>query len=582
MKKILLIIIIQIIGYNLCFAETWNEARQRIESLYNNGSYDAIIDIALPFAKSDNIYAQNLLGAIYLEKKEIAKARGWLEKAIAQGSVDAMFNQGLSYDGVNYHVAPIYQDSEKAKYYYSLAMQTTDNTQLPKFQSFMNYASILYQKDGKKEEATNILLSCLRSTEYGAIRRQLAAMYEDLNRPYDAFRMYRIAAEYGDIDAMYTLGMAYMNPSESISGLNIPADKKISADWFTKIMEINDPNLDDIFEVRTSRILRYLNILYADLYYETYDESYLKQCLRWGSRLTNDMFVDNELFKIYQAGLADSKRFESYPLWIEHIESKYSIDSDIDINVPILNYTRHDTYALVIGNENYEYEAKVPFASRDGNIFFKYLNQTIGVPKENIKLLTNLTLNKFKYELDWLRDMAETHPNSNIIIYYAGHGLPAEDGTTSYLLPIDGFAKNVHSGLDVNEVISSVAPYSTRTLIFLDACFSGAKRDGNMISAARGVAIKPSQPRLSNNTIVFSACSGTETAYSYDDQQHGLFTYFLLKTLKENGGEILLGSLADDVIRAVKKNSLDINGKIQTPDIVVSDDILSKWSVMKL
>lgn len=583
MKKLIIISIYLILGASISFAESWTQAYNRISKLHGEGSYDAALEIALSFAQQGNEKAQNIVGCLLLDKKEIVKARSWFDKAISQGNVAAMYNMGLTYDEVNtsnmFKVSWIpvtLQDTNKAKLYYKMAMDSPDDSEKSKFDAYMNYAAILYNKEGEKQEAVELLQSCLRSTEYAAIRRLLGGMYEELDRPGDAFRMYRIGAKYGDMNALYTLGVAYMNPS-SIKGLEMPQDKKAAIECFTKIAEINDPKFKDSFGSRTGRALRYLNSLYAELYYETYDENYLNQSIRWGSRYIDDIFVADELNKIYQEGLSDSKKFSTFEDWLKHIEKKYAVDSDIDINVPMANRNRKDTYVLIIANENYEYESKVPFASRDGNIFFKYANQALGIPKENIRLLTDATLNKFKFELSWLKDILDSHPSSNAIVYYAGHGLPSEDSSTSYLLPTDGYAKNVNTGLDINDVIASVSEYSNKSVFIFDACFSGAKRDGKMITSARGVAIKQSEPIIKNSTIVFSACSGTETAYSYDEQQHGLFTYYLLKSLKDGGGNITLGELADKVISEVKRTSIDVNKKIQTPNIVVSDDIKSSW-----
>lgn len=588
MKKLLFILTYLALGTIVSFAESWSQAYDHIEELYNSEAYDEALRIALPFAQNGNVNAQNIVGCLYLDKKDIVNARSWFEKAIRQGDVRAMYNMGLSFDSVNTKrmfesswVPVSLQDIDKAKYYYNMAMNTTDNSEKSKFDAYMNYAAILYKQEGKKEDAVKLLQSCLRSTEYGAIRRQLGGMFEEMDRPQDAFRMYRIGAEYGDMNSLYILGVAYMNPS-SIKGLNMPEDKKAAIECFTKIAEINDPKFNDFFGSRTGRALRYLNSLYADLYFETYDEGYLNQSIKWGSRYVEDIFVDDELRKIYQEGLSDSKKFNTYEDWIKHIENKFAVDSDIDIDVPLNQSNRYDTYVLIVANENYEYESKVPFASRDGNIFFKYVNQSLGVPKENIKLITNATLNKVKYELNWLRDELDSHPNSKAIIYYAGHGLPSEDSTTSFLLPVDGFAKNVHSGIDIDDIISEVGSSNNQVVMIFDACFSGAKRDGKMLRASRGVAIKQPKPSLRNNTVIISACSGTETAYAYDDQQHGLFTYFLLKSIKESNGRITLGDLTDKVIGLVKKSSMDINHKIQTPSVTVGSSILQTWRNINL
>ena len=74
--------------------------------------------------------------------------------------------------------------------------------------------------------------------------------------------------------------------------------------------------------------------------------------------------------------------------------------------------------------------------------------------------------------------------------------------------------------------------------VLLDACFSGVKRgSGQALVAARGVVIKPKNEVLGGNMVVFTAASGDETALSYQEKRHGMFTYFLLDQLKKTRGE---------------------------------------------
>ena len=122
-----------------------------------------------------------------------------------------------------------------------------------------------------------------------------------------------------------------------------------------------------------------------------------------------------------------------------------------------------------------------------------------------------------------------------------------------------------------------------QAVVFLDACFSGANRDGGMIVAARGVAIKPKEakPPSSGNPVVFSATSDEETAFPYKAQKHGLFTYFLLKCLQEEKGKVKLGELADYLKKNVSQQSVLINGKKQTPTVIVPQ-AMADWRDAKI
>ena len=116
----------------------------------------------------------------------------------------------------------------------------------------------------------------------------------------------------------------------------------------------------------------------------------------------------------------------------------------------------------------------------------------------------------------------------------------------------------------------------------MDACFSGTKRSGDMMTSARGIAIKVRQKTPPGNLIVFSAAQGDETASSYKDAKHGLFTYFLLKKLKETKGSATLGELSKYVTDQVTRYSIVENGKSQTPTINPSETLLPYWKDMRL
>jgi uncharacterized caspase-like protein len=120
------------------------------------------------------------------------------------------------------------------------------------------------------------------------------------------------------------------------------------------------------------------------------------------------------------------------------------------------------------------------------------------------------------------------------------------------------------------------------SLVFLDACFSGTQRDDAMLTQSRGVAIKVKQEVPEGKVIVFSASQGDETAHQLEEKGHGLFTYYLLKQLQMSNGESSIGELSDYVTKMVKRQSVVINNKKQTPTISVPSIQGDSWKTMKL
>lgn len=246
--------------------------------------------------------------------------------------------------------------------------------------------------------------------------------------------------------------------------------------------------------------------------------------------------------------------------------------SDVDLHVPKAKAEHRNTFALVISNENYRRVAHVPHALNDGRSVARYLNEALGIPKENILMAEDATLNDMKFYLGRLRDYCEPlNGEASVIVYYAGHGMPDSENKKVYLLPYDAYAESPdESGLALSDVLAKLNEMSAKeTLVFLDACFSGTGRNDDMLVPARGAIKEPQPYKVNGNVVLFSASQGDESAHSHDEQSHGLFTYFLLKKLQDTGGDVTLGELSEYLETNVKRQSLH-NGTKQTPTVRVS------------
>ena len=259
--------------------------------------------------------------------------------------------------------------------------------------------------------------------------------------------------------------------------------------------------------------------------------------------------------------------------------------SDVDIEIPIIKKSLGEkTFVVIIANENYQEVAKVPYTINDGEIFAEYCKKTLGIPETNISLVKDATANNMKREVRWLTQILQQYNGeAKAIVYFAGHGIPDESTKDAYLLPVDGYGDDPSTGYSLNELYKTLNEVPSKsTLVFLDACFSGANRDGNMLASARGVAIKAKPTAPIGNMVVFSAAQGDETAYPYNDKGHGLFTYYFLKKLQETKGDVTLGELSEYITDQVGKQSIVINRKSQTPTVSVSSALQDSWKNLKL
>ena len=261
-----------------------------------------------------------------------------------------------------------------------------------------------------------------------------------------------------------------------------------------------------------------------------------------------------------------------------------SLQSAVDKNIPVTNIRNEKTFAVVVANERYQREAVVPFALNDGSVFARYCTNTLGLPAENVHLVRNATLNNIKAEVKWLENViAAYNGEAKVIFYYAGHGIPDERNQTAYLLPVDGYGSDVSTGFSLDELYKVLGGLPTKSVtLFLDACFSGAKREGDMMASARGVAIRVRKGVPQGNMVVFSAAQGDETAYPYSEQNHGMFTYFLLKKLQDTKGDVTYQELGEYIKAEVSRKSIVVNKKSQTPTVTPSAVCASAWQNWKL
>lgn len=260
-----------------------------------------------------------------------------------------------------------------------------------------------------------------------------------------------------------------------------------------------------------------------------------------------------------------------------------TVESEVDVNIPISTKKAEKTYALIIANENYEFVDNVDYALHDGEIFKEYCIKTLGIPERQILYAKNATSGMMNGEIEKLVKLANIDEGANIIVYYCGHGIPDENTNEAYLIPVDGKGANIVTCYSLNKLYSTLsATKAANITYFLDACFTGSNREGSMLVAARGVAREAKKEVLNGNTVVFAAASQDETAMAYKEKTHGMFTYFLLKKLQDTKGDVTYGELAEYIKKNVQKESILVNDKSQSPNIATSVAVTESWSNMTL
>jgi hypothetical protein len=268
---------------------------------------------------------------------------------------------------------------------------------------------------------------------------------------------------------------------------------------------------------------------------------------------------------------------------------QYEKLSDVDKNIPLNTLSNPYRFALIIGNEDYtsrqvdlKTESNVEFARNDASAFKEYCMNTMGIPEKNITFLLDATSGQISQGISKLKLLSKASGGkSQLIVFYAGHGLPDEKTKEPYLIPVDVNGSNVTAGIKLQDLYNSLTEFpSERIMVFLDACFTGGGRNAGLV-ASRGVKIMPKEDVLKGNLVVFSSSSGEQSSLPYADQKHGMFTYYLLKKLQETKGDVTYSDLSKFLDEKVSIESLLVNSKEQNPVVNTSQAVSATWKMWK-
>ncbi len=259
-----------------------------------------------------------------------------------------------------------------------------------------------------------------------------------------------------------------------------------------------------------------------------------------------------------------------------------------ELGQPVGSYIRPNTYALVIGNQNYRFVSDVPYAIHDARVFAEYCKKTLGIPVENIHITEDATKQMILEEeiQDWIKNIPDPE-SKQLIVYYAGHGVPdTKNQNKAYLLPTDVRGTNPSRGIALDEFYSTLGDMAfNQTTVFIDACFSGVNRENEGVTEGlRAVEIDAEDTEVGDgNIVVFSAAQGNETAQGLPEEGHGLFTYYLLQVLNSTAGYTTLGALSDHIEQGVTYRAPQLKlKKKQTPTTNASTRMGENWRMLRL
>ena len=209
-------------------------------------------------------------------------------------------------------------------------------------------------------------------------------------------------------------------------------------------------------------------------------------------------------------------------------------------------------YALVIGNNNYQYLEKLDAAEKDAEVIADVLTNKYGF---EVDLLLNADYDTTVNSLFKITNKLKK--DDNLLIYYAGHGELDKAENRGYWLPVDASYELRSKWISNQRIVDRIkATKAKHVLLIADSCFSGTlMRSGITSEANEAIDEKYIERLKSKKTRLVITSGGNEPVVDSDGGNHSLFALKLIDTLKNNNTVINSQMLFENIRRYVVSNA---------------------------
>jgi uncharacterized caspase-like protein len=137
-----------------------------------------------------------------------------------------------------------------------------------------------------------------------------------------------------------------------------------------------------------------------------------------------------------------------------------------------------NSWALVLGINNYKYAAPLGYATNDANALVTVLVDRFAFPKENISLLLDKSATQDAIRAAFMNyaDAHKIQPDDRLLVFFAGHGhtVRGKRGEVGFLVPADGNAEDLNTLIRWDELTRNADLIPAKHVFFLmDACYGG-------------------------------------------------------------------------------------------------------------
>jgi len=493
---------------------------------YKRQDYAAAAKIFKKFGRQGDVNAQTLLCSMNMSENQGGRdykvAFKWCKLAAEQGMAGAQSFLGTLFDQGN----GVAQDYKAAFKWYKLAAQ----------QGYVFAQNDLGRMYAEGKGVAQDYKAAFKWHMLAAKQGNAWAQFS-LSRSYalghgipqddqKAFMWEKRAAEQGEIRAQVSLSIRYNN------GTGVPMDDRASFKWIKLAAEQEAPVAQFQLGVKYGLgkgVER--NDAAAEMWFRRaankgYKEAYIAL----------DVLARDKAMK--KSGNSEGSQNRATPT--PPIVTKPFPFRPVDVRFRA-STPNPDDIAVIIGNADYKKQGKdipnVTPAYADAEGIKRYFKDALGVKEGNIIHLKDATgshlislfgnSGNHKGKLfNWVKP-----GQSNVYVYYAGHGAPAGDEGSAYMIPSDSTVDSIElTGYPLATLYKNLGKIGAKSVtVILEACFSGAGQGGTLIKNASPVYLKAKTPKIPSNLTVISAGTATQIASWEKDKTHSLFTKYFLK-----------------------------------------------------
>lgn len=227
-------------------------------------------------------------------------------------------------------------------------------------------------------------------------------------------------------------------------------------------------------------------------------------------------------------------------------------------------------YAVILGCEEYDNKNCYPdisFCHKDVELIRDTLIEYCDFAEQNVyyEFLSPYIEDKPSDILNKIEEYIKTsNEGDTILFYYAGHG-QCENNEAYLILPHTDPNNLEKTALPLRDLSAKMKLNNRINVRVFDACNSGYDARGNS-QQSNSNFINEVMKSSNDGWVTFASCKGNEKSYPDVSLQHGVFTYYFAKAIKEYPEEEVIypEKLKLDICQMVSE-WCDRNNILQTP-----------------